>query len=187
MKRIALLPVVLMMTFASGCFYELRDDITDCKINMYNHLMARAAYQEMDGACMDMPCRHSFKEGFYQGYKDVANGGTGCVPAVPQIRCCNHMWMDCMCTENEKMEAWYDGYEFGAMAAKAEGMGDANRIVTRVPMATPVEYAPPGSSAEPPPKDPTPVPEAAIPPAPMSESEAGETQQTRRLPESIFE
>lgn len=189
MKRALVLPALLLVTLASGCMYEMRDSMTDCKINLYNHMMAKSSYSQMDTACMGLSCPHSFKEGYFQGFKDVANGGTGCVPAVPQVRCCNHMWMD-FCTESQKLEAWYDGYEFGAMAAKAEGFGDSNRLTTRIPTAPPIEYAMPSSGgAEPPTKDPSLQggPEAAIPPAPLSNPAEGELQQSRRLPSSIFE
>lgn len=185
MKPLNFLPAILLMTMTSGCMYELRDQITDCKINCYNKMMAMASYREMDTACMGISCPHSFKEGYFQGYKDVANGGTGCVPAVPQIRLCNHMWLD-FCSENEKMGAWYDGYEFGAMAAKSEGMADVNRVITRVPMQTPIDYGTPSGTGQPTPV-PEGVPETAVPPTPNSEYDGSEPQQTRRLPKSIFE
>jgi hypothetical protein len=74
------------------------------------------------------------------------------------------------------------------MAAKADGMADANKIVTRVPMATPIEYPSASSTGQPSSKEPTPadMPDAAIPPTPKSETGA-DTQQSRRLPQSIFE
>lgn len=188
MKRMIALPGILLMTLASGCMYEMQDEITEMKIKCANHLSAKSAYYAMDTECLGLSCPHSFKEGFFKGYVDVANGGTGCVPAVPEIRCCNHMWMD-FCTDNEKMEAWYDGYEHGAMAAKADGMADYNRTVTRIPQPNQLDYSMPGMSrpdapaAGPGPDGST---DSSIPPAPVSDSESGDTQQTRKVPMEIF-
>jgi len=180
MRKYAVLPALLLFSFASGCMYEMRDEFNECKINCYNKWQARRAYTGMDTACLGLSCPHSFKEGFVTGYVDVANGGTGCVPAVPVISAHNHMWMD-RCSENEKMESWYDGYEHGAMAAKAEGMADSNRVVTRMPHATPVESTMPasgamdGSAGQP------------IPPAPLSTTDDSGGPQTRRLTKDVFQ
>ena len=139
MNRSATFTCLIALTFISGC-YELRDDFTEFRIGMTNRLAARTAWINMESVCVGMNCPHSFREGFQSGYTAVANGGNGCPPAFPVISCHNHMWMD-RCSEKEKMEAWYDGYELGAMAAKSDGMADANRIVTRMPQSNPIDYS----------------------------------------------
>src|SRR5436309_2707159 len=123
MKRLVALTGILVMTLTSGCecLYSLRNEITDCKINTYNRLMAKNSYREVVPACTGMACPYSFREGYLDGYVSIANGGNGCPPVVPRIRCLNHMWMDC-CTECEQLETWYDGFEHGAAAAITDGM-----------------------------------------------------------------
>ena len=146
MKRISAIPGLLLLTLASGCFYEIRDEIAECKINMANHCAAKQAWFDTRGACRGMCCPHSFKDGFMSGYVAVADGGNACLPAVPNFSCCNHMWMDCFCCDSDKMSAWYDGYELGAMAAKEGGMCDSNRVITRTPQCSPVDYSMPGQT-----------------------------------------
>jgi hypothetical protein len=178
MKRYTALPGLLLLTLVSGCFYELRDELTECKISWNNKWAAKAAWHDTQGSCMGMSCPHSFKEGFRSGYLDVANGGRGCLPAVPDIRCCNHMWLD-LCSDNQKMEAWFDGYEIGALAAREGGMADANRVVSRAPQATPVDYTTPAHT----PADASPIYPSSglsIPPAPAIEPEFIGGPQTRR-------
>ena len=91
------------------------------------------------------------------------------------------------------MSAWYDGYEVGAMSAKSDGMGDANRVYTRFPQPSNVDYsnmshshsqsAPPPSEITDPTDmtDPTDVSEEpTLPPAPMPEPKTDGGPQTRR-------
>ena len=118
------------------------------------------------------------------GYTDVANGGNGCPPAFPIIRCHNHMWMD-WCSESEKMEAWYDGYEIGAMSAKGDGMADSNRIVTRIPHANPVDYSGAGHNHSGAGPEAMPM-DSAVPPAPIEQTPATSAPQAQRLPQ-VFE
>ena len=171
MKRYVAVPGILLATLVSGCFYELRDEWQEHKIGWANRQSANWAWKDSESACLGMSCPHSFKEGFMSGYIDVANGGTGCLPAFPILRPHNHMWMD-RCSDSEKMEAWYDGYEIGAMAAKGEGMGDANRIVTRTPRSTPVEYSPVGQNGV--------SDDGSFPPSPHVDDGALGGPQTRR-------
>ena len=168
MKRYTALPGILLLTLASGCFYELRDEVTECKIGWNIKWAAHAAYRDYGAACMGVNCPHSFKDGFMAGFKAVANGGTGCPPAVPVLEFCNHMWLDIGCSDSDKMESWYDGYEHGGMAARGTGMGDSNRITTRVPHSTPVDYAAPGTSHLQHTTNPVGSPDA-IPPSPVDD------------------
>jgi hypothetical protein len=140
MKRFVAIPGLILMTVASGCFYELRDEMAEHQILWSNKFAAYAAWQNSQSTCQGISCPHSFKEGFVAGYIDVANGGTGCAPAIPEIPCCNHMWMD-RCSESQKMEAWYDGYEIGVIAARSDGMTDVNRITTRIPRPLPMDLS----------------------------------------------
>lgn len=179
MKRMSPLNCLIALTLISGC-YDLRDDFGEFRIGMANRFAADSAWRNMEGVCAGMNCPHSVREGFRSGYSAVANGGNGCPPAFPVISCHNHMWLD-RCSEKEKMEAWYDGYELGAMAAKADGMADANRIVTRLPQSTPIDYSgvntprpaavpeSTGVGLPPTPASDTPAPEGSIPQQPAAE------------------
>src|SRR5262249_32751130 len=144
---------------------------------------AWSAWRNAQGYCGGMNCPHSFKEGFRSGFIDVANGGTGCPPAFPNIPRCNHMWMD-FCSGSEKIQASYDRYENGATMAKGQGMADVNRVVTRIPHVTPADYSMPSTTQ---PGAATPMlTDPAVPPAPLEEA-APTSPQTLRLPPSVFE
>lgn len=69
-----------------------------------------------------------FREGYTQAYVDIAEGGTGVVPAVPPER----YWK----SKNRsaegyaRAEEWFAGYRTGASAAEAEGLSQYNTIPT---------------------------------------------------------
>src|SRR5712691_4115971 len=118
-----------LLSLVSGCLYEIRDEIVDCEISMRNHLRA------CDAWCRSLPVDKSketygdFKSGFLQGYKAIATGGNGCPPVLPPA--C--YWKGRYQSEEgqAKTNAWFDGYSQGALAAKADGVAELNRIVTR--------------------------------------------------------
>lgn len=145
MKRYSAVIGLFSAMVTSGCLYELRDEFNECRLNCATRSAARSSWKTSSGACMGISCPHSFKEGFMAGYENVANGGNGCVPAVPIFSLHNHMWMD-RCSESEKVAAWYDGWEIGAMSAKGDGMADSNRISTRLPQSADVDYSSGGRS-----------------------------------------
>jgi hypothetical protein len=128
---------VLLLTLVCGCFYELRDEMAECKISCANHFAAHAAWRTVRRNCGGFCCPHSFKTGFMNGYTDVADGGNGCPPVTPQIDLFNCMWLD-RCSESEKMAAWYSGYEAGAAAAQEDGVAEFNCITIRIPQPMPV-------------------------------------------------
>jgi|GEM_PF-5714299 len=134
--------------------------------------MAKASYRDIGRDCQTMPCRYSFRDGYIAGYIAVCDGGNGCVPPVVQVRYCNLTWLDQSC-ETEKMEAWFEGYELGALIAKTEGMTGANHTVTRISMGVPIDYVGhlPGHAASPnQDSQPGEVPKVpAVPPSPKME------------------
>ena len=118
MRKYVAITSTLLLTLTSGCLYELRDEFAETRIGWGNKFAASSAWSNSKGLCTGLSCPHSFKEGFMSGYTDVANGGNGCPPAFPIIRCHNHMWMD-WCSESEKMEAWYVAQRFRNPASDA--------------------------------------------------------------------
>lgn len=172
----------MIAAVTSGCMYELRDEFEECHFKCAAKRAARAAWSTSSGACQGMGCPNSFKDGFIQGYLDVANGGKGCVPIVPVYGIHNHMWMD-RCSDNDKAAAWFDGFEIGVMAARADGMADANRYQSRVPTAT-ADYSslkntgPGGTGAPGSSNLGSPLSDPAVPPTPVTDDYGG--PQTRR-------
>lgn len=120
---------ICLLLLASGCLYEIRDEIIDGEIACVNRYRAyvswykwRADYKSVEHLC-------DFKCGFIKGYTANSSGGNGCPPTLPPP--C--YWKVHYQTQRGKAQAnaWFDGYSSGAMAAQVDGVADLNRIVTR--------------------------------------------------------
>lgn len=74
----------------------------------------------------DVDHRHHFARGFKAGYRDVLEGGKGCQPTIAP-RC---YWKSCYQTAEgqAKVNAWFDGFSHGALAAQQDGVGHWNQI-----------------------------------------------------------
>ena len=69
-----------------------------------------------------------FRYGFQQAFLDIANGGSGALPAVPPAR----YWTAAYRTTwgHNKAREWFEGYEAGANAAKCSALKEAQSIPT---------------------------------------------------------
>ncbi len=86
--------------------------------------------------------RDDLEAGFRQGYEDVANGGTGCVPAV-----CPRSywgWQYQSVDGQSRMNAWFEGYPLGVQAAEQDGVGHFGNVGAAFPMSAvqPATYKP---------------------------------------------
>lgn len=115
--------------FASGCLYEIRDEILDCEINVRNHRRAWDSWARCYPVYQSTEYLHDFRCGFITGYKSIARGANGCPPAIPPA--C--YWKPERQTPEGKASAhaWFDGYSHGVLAANADGVAEMNQIVTR--------------------------------------------------------
>lgn len=117
------------------CYYELRDMCDECSLNVRNGYAARCAWSR----CGDRYANHAhvkpFKHGFLDGYSGVAGGADGCPPPMPP-RC---YWSCCNtgCEGQAVVNAYFDGYARGAVAAEADGVAGAARIACRKPSCGP--------------------------------------------------
>lgn len=120
---------LLLLVSASGCLFEIRDEIVDYEFMIKNCLEARSAWKQCAPEYQSLENRRDFKSGFMAGYKAVAAGAGVCPPSLPP----HCYWKSCYATESGKMKAnaWFDGYSHGALAAEADGVAEANRIITR--------------------------------------------------------
>lgn len=127
-RQPAILSLLLLMS-ASGCLYEIRDEIVDFEFKIKNCLGARSAWKQCAPEYKSIENNKDFKSGFAAGYQAVAAGGSVCPPSLPP----HCYWKSCYATEAGKMKAnaWFDGYSHGALAAEADGVAESNRIMTR--------------------------------------------------------
>jgi hypothetical protein len=133
MKRIRLLPCILLGSLATGCISQIRDEFDDTRVAYFNHNLATAAYCEASPLFATVDCPYSFKLGFEAGFIAICNGGNGCPPIFPPgSKIFSKAWLDDG-TPDDRRNAWYDGYSHGVLAAHQTGASDINRIPARLP------------------------------------------------------
>ena len=131
MKILSTIGGFLLLTSSSGCFYAIRDEMTESHIRIEDHFAAGAAWRAYRWEHGPVSCPHSFKEGFYAGYSDVSNGKTGCPPIMIPASCHSKMWLD-MCSQEEKTCAWYNGYSAGVSIASQDGSEGIHQVPLRL-------------------------------------------------------
>lgn len=109
----ALLLIALISLIYSGC----ASDWHYCAVN---ELRARRAWSE--AGCCNCGERHGdFGAGWRRGYFDVSTGRSGQRPVLPPKR---YWAASYQCPDGAAaIDAWYQGYERGAIAAEGDGYG----------------------------------------------------------------
>ncbi|QDV68886.1 hypothetical protein Poly24_25990 [Rosistilla carotiformis] len=107
---------------------------------------------------------YNFRDGFRQGYEDVANGGNGCTPAFPPRSYWS--WKYQSPEGQQRVSAWFAGYPHGARAAEEHGLGNYGQIQMSGQMAEACVQCGLGESPIPAAAAPTAVAEPA--PAPLT-------------------
>lgn len=96
--------------------------------NSVNHAAIAAANQELNqqGGC----ATRDFELGFQQAFLDIANGGSGALPAIPPPR----YWAAPYRTTwgHNKARDWFEGYQAGASSAKCDALQEAQTVPTSV-------------------------------------------------------
>ncbi len=135
MRRIAALSAQLAVTATLGltgcCYYELRDSMNECCYNLRTEYLAHRAWCRCKDNFDDHPYQRYLGRGFRDGYASIAQGGDGCCPTMPPRDC----WSWCFdgCEGQMRMNAWFDGWAAGAIAAEADGLVGHGRLVFRPP------------------------------------------------------
>ena len=135
MRRIAALTARLAVTATLGltgcCYYELRDNFDECCCDLRAEHAARRAWCRCEDAYDNHPQKRHFGRGFRDGYASVAAGGSTCCPTLPPRDCWG--WCNDGCEGQQRVNAWFDGWARGAVAAEADGLVGCGRIVVRRP------------------------------------------------------
>ena len=100
----------------------------DFMIGYRNKAMAEKAWHcQKDGFCNQ---KHSkeFKEGFCEGFIEVASGGNGCTPAVAPKQYWG--WRYQSAQGQSAVNAWFEGYPMGVKAAEQLGVGHWGEVRT---------------------------------------------------------
>jgi len=121
-----------MLMLTAGC-----SSLRECAIGARYHVLASSAWQRYKLHCCDQECERpylkDFGSGWRQGYYDVANRGSGQLPVVapPKYWGIHYENPD----GHSAMQAWFNGFQEGALAAQQDGVGNWAAL----PVAAPYE------------------------------------------------
>ena len=91
------------------------------------HAAIRSANQALR-RCYGDQVGHDFRQGFQQAFMDIANGGSGAVPAVPPPRYWSAPYRTLW--GHEKADEWFDGYDAGGDAAGQGILNDSRSVAS---------------------------------------------------------
>ena len=89
----------------------------------------------------------AFKEGFIEGYMDVANGGNGCIPSVAPSKYWG--WMYQSSSGQKAVNDWFAGYPQGVRSAEQDGVANWSQVRTYRSPSPPQQSIPPAAIAAP--------------------------------------
>ena len=115
----------LLLGSLSGCA-QIEDCIDDKMMSCRDQWAAKAAWQGVEHCYATVDYQSDFKDGFEAGYENVAEGGTGCLPALPPRK----YWKVFYQTPAGRAmaNAWFEGFAHGALAADQDGIESLNRL-----------------------------------------------------------
>lgn len=126
MKRMTHGILLLTLTTAlTGCA-SVFDGVVSCETGIRNHVLAQKAWGHWSWCYDKLDHPLHFAKGFKAGYRDILEGGSGCQPTLPpQI-----YWKPCYQTPEGrcKINAWFDGFSHGALAAQQDGYSNMGEI-----------------------------------------------------------
>ena len=183
------------MVLLTGCA-SMQDGLVGHEAKLRNKCRAQSAWNEWSWCYDDLDHPFHFAKGFKAGYKDILNGGKGCQPTLPP-KC---YYKSCYRSAEGrcKVNAWFDGFLHGVLAAQQDGAGSWNQIpisptarmnlntikAPRQPMAADGMALPPPMAGWNPPEVPAPAPPEQLIPDDAGEAveEAVDSNVTLPLP-----
>jgi len=109
----------------SGCA-SMQSGITNHDTKIRSCIQSQHAWNEWSWCYDELEHPFHFARGFKAGYRDVLNGGKGCQPTLPD-KCyfkAKYRSVEGRC----KVNAWFDGFSHGALAAQQDGAANYNTI-----------------------------------------------------------
>lgn len=110
-------------TISSGVCraFNQSECIDEFMIGYRNKVMAEKAWHCNKHRFCDHRYANEFKDGFIQGYIDIASGGNGCVPAVAPKDYWG--WRYQSSQGQAAVNAWFEGFPQGVQVAEQDGVG----------------------------------------------------------------
>lgn len=112
--------LAMLALSASGCS-SFSDYVLKTETGVRNQILSQKAWSEWSWCYDDLDHPWDFSAGFKAGYRNILEGGKGCQPTLPP----RSYWKPCYETPNGRgrINAWFDGFSHGALAAQQDGMG----------------------------------------------------------------
>lgn len=104
-----------------GSSFNESECIDDFMIGYRNRAMAEKAWHCNKHKFCIAGYPREFKDGFIEGYMEVASGGNGCIPAVAPTQYWG--WRYQSSHGQSAVNAWFEAYPRGVQAAEQDGVG----------------------------------------------------------------
>ncbi len=126
--------IALVLSTSGGCSIGtnagkalMRHDCVDeFMVDYRNRAMAAKAWHCSKQKFCNRGHLNEFQAGFYAGYANIANGGTGCCPAIAPKEYWG--WKYQSSDGQAGVNAWFEGFPMGVQAAEVEGIGHWSQI-----------------------------------------------------------
>lgn len=96
------------------------DDVYETEQCLVNEVQAHSAWYRMDDCYEGVEHQCDFSGGFCDGYRATADRGDHCLPMMPPRKYWKHCYENC--EGRQKIDAWYEGYAHGMLAANQDGI-----------------------------------------------------------------
>ncbi|MFN8709397.1 MAG: hypothetical protein ACK50J_22170 [Planctomyces sp.] len=126
MVRVSLrIAMAAILCFGAGCA-AMQACVIDCEVHGRNLILSQQAWGEWSWCYDNLQEPFHFAKGFKAGYRNILEGGKGCQPTLPP-KC---YWKPHYQSPAGrcKINAWFDGFAHGALAAQQDGYGSLNEI-----------------------------------------------------------
>lgn len=125
MKQIRIYLLLASSGLLMGCA-AIGDHIIDAEVDTRNHFLAQTSWHTWSWCYEDLDYPYHFARGFKAGYRDILDGGNGCQPTLPP----RTYWKPKYQTADgrQRVNAWFDGFSHGALAAQQDGHGNLGEI-----------------------------------------------------------
>lgn len=133
-RLIAAVCLTVVLTGSSGCrgvnhwYHEFQGCVSNHMVNYSNRALAEKAWIREKHRFCDRQYIQEFKDGFIHGYLDVAGGGDGCTPTIAPPKYWG--WAYQTPYGQAAVNAFFQGFPFGAKAAEQDGVGYWSEIPT---------------------------------------------------------
>ena len=126
--------LAMVLSSSIGCrglnhwCHEFQGCVSNHMVDYSNRALAEKAWIREKHRFCDRQYRQEFKDGVVQGYLNVASGGDGCTPTIAPPKYWG--WAYQTPYGQAAVNAFFQGYPFGAQAAEKDGVGYWSEIPT---------------------------------------------------------